>query len=75
VPEEVASGEPQFWEVSLIVETADQDELERIADALLDLGCPLDDKDHAGPCGRRWLVVTTKLNDDDVAGWLPALND
>jgi hypothetical protein len=64
---------PRLWKVSLIVETDDQQEVERLTDLAGDLACDVPaNQDHA--CRVPWFVITSELPEDEADFWREELN-
>jgi hypothetical protein len=65
----------QIWEVRLLIETDDEADVERIADAVGKAACPHDalaEPDHA--CPVPWFVIRSPLYDQEASFWRDALN-
>jgi hypothetical protein len=68
--------QPTMWEVRLLVETDDPEELDRITDAVANIGCPLPVSEH-DQCPTPWWVVSTpleQLDEEEAARWRDVLN-
>ena len=64
---------PQIWNVQLLVETDDESEVGRIADAVGKVACPEEPaSDHV--CRIPWFLITTLLDEDDANRWREDLN-
>jgi hypothetical protein len=61
--------------IELVIEISSNEELNSVVEDVKNLACPHADKSHVGPCGRRWIVVVSQLDSDEIADWLGALNE
>jgi hypothetical protein len=61
-------------QVSLFIETEDEQKLDAISTALADMACP-HPVSEPHKCPDRWLVVTTLLPRKEARRWRKALNE
>jgi hypothetical protein len=67
---------PAMWQITLIIETDDVDELERIIEGVKRVACPLPDDaiavDHVCPVG--WFVITSNMPRKEADNFRDTLN-
>ena len=64
---------PRLWKISLIVETDDEAEIERLSEIVGNLACDVPaNQDHT--CRLPWFVITGLLPDDEADAWREDLN-
>lgn len=67
---------PAMWEIKLIIETDDLDELERITEGVMRVACPLPDDEIAidHRCPVPWFVITSDIRPTEAERFRDALN-
>ncbi len=65
-------AKPSIFQIKLLVETDDEDEVERLAEAVGLVVCPQDDPSPSHACPVPWFVVTSELEDPE--SWRDLLN-
>lgn len=64
---------PRVWKIELVLETDDEDEIERLSGAIARLACDdATDTDHT--CRLPWFLITSALDDEEAAAWRGDLN-
>jgi hypothetical protein len=65
-----------MWKIELIIETVDEDEVDRIAEAVALAACPVRHEhltaDHQ--CATPWMLIRSPLDDAEADGWRDDLN-
>jgi hypothetical protein len=69
-----ASGMAVRWKIELVVETDDEDEIERLTNSIEKLACdvPTTDDDHT--CRLPWFLTTSALDEVEAGTWRDELN-
>jgi catechol 2,3-dioxygenase-like lactoylglutathione lyase family enzyme len=64
---------PTIWKLAVLVETDDEEVIDRLRNDIASVVCPHDPaSDHA--CDTAWFLVASPLDDDEAERWRPELN-
>jgi len=62
------------YEITIVVDDIDGDELELMQTKLIRQVCGDTHSDPASSCPHPWFMMTRELDDDEASGWRDSLN-